>query len=123
VRFPGESAPMTAQFSDGSVMEYDSPYSTPQAAKLWTCIDALAGSAAIPCGLEASRPHVTCIEAIDKSGASPLVFATTSVRITDTPGGRLRWVAGLAAALERSYATGEWPDPPETQGDVSRTSQ
>ena len=121
--FPGESEPMTAEFDDGRVVEYDSPYATPQETKLWTCIDALAGNTTIPCGLETARPHVACIEDIERSGATPHVFATESVRISDTPGGRLRWVGGLAAALERSYATGEWPDLPEAEGHVSRAPQ
>lgn len=109
VSFPGESAPITANLDDGSVVKYDSPYATPQQAKLWTCVDAVTGNAAIPCGLETARPHVACIEAIEESGTTPHVFPASSVRVSDTPGGQLRWVEGLAAALERSYLTGKWP--------------
>jgi predicted dehydrogenase len=110
VVFPGKSAPITARLRDGSVVEYASPYATPQVTKLWTCIDAVNGDVAIPCGLETARPHAACIQAIEESGTIPHVFSSDSVRLSDTPNGRLRWVPGLAAALRRSYETGEWPD-------------
>jgi predicted dehydrogenase len=110
VAFPGELTPITARLRDGSVVEYASPYATPQVAKLWTCIGAVSGDVIIPCGLETARPHAACIEAIEESGTTPHVFSSDSVRVSDTPGGRLRWVEGLAAALERSYETGDWPD-------------
>jgi predicted dehydrogenase len=112
VDFPGESAPITARFGDGRVVEYASPYATPQVAKLWACIDAVTGKAAIPCGLETARPHATCIRAIEESGALPHVFSSGSVRASNTPGGQLRWVPGLATALKRSYETGDWPEFP-----------
>jgi predicted dehydrogenase len=110
VSFPGESAPITARLSDGSVVEYPSPYATPQVAKLWTCIDAVAGDTHIPCGLETARPHAACIEAIEESGTPPHVFSSDSIRFSNTPGGRLRWVPGLATALQKSYETADWPD-------------
>lgn len=110
--FRGGEAPITARQRDGTVVTYGSPHATPQVAKLWACIDAVAAEATIPCGLETARPHAACIEAIEQSGVTPHVFAAESVRISDTPGGRLRWVGGLAAALERSYTTGEWPTLP-----------
>ncbi|MGD2215372.1 MAG: Gfo/Idh/MocA family oxidoreductase [Gemmatimonadales bacterium] len=109
VAFPGEAAAITARFHDGSVVEYPSPNATPQVAKLWTCIEAVTGDVQIPCGLETARPHTACIEAIEESGTSPHVFSAQSVRLSDTPGGRLHWVGGLAAALKRSYETGQWP--------------
>jgi predicted dehydrogenase len=115
VSFPGESAPITAQFRDGSTVQYDSPHATPQVAKFWTCIDAANGNATIPCGLETARPHVACIEAIEESGVAPRGFSPLSVRVSDTPGGRLCWVAGLAAAFQGSYAAGGWPDLPWTE--------
>ncbi len=115
VRFPGESAPITAQFRDGSTVQYDSPHATPQVAKLWTCIDAANGNVMIPCGLETARPHVACIEAIEESGVTPHRFSPASVRVSDTTGGRLRWAEGLAAAFQSSYAAGGWPDLPWTE--------
>jgi len=113
VSFPGEAAPITARSRDGRVVEYPSPNATPQVAKLWTCIDAVAGDATIPCGLETARPHTACIEAIEESGTTTYVFPEGSVRLKDTPGGRLHWVPGLAASLEESYETGDWPEIPD----------
>jgi len=122
VNFPGESASMVAQHRDGSVVEYASPNATPQVDKLWQCVAAVpsdgarpehpAGGEGIPCGLETSRPHVACVEAIEESGIDPHIFPDDIVRVAETEGGRLRWVEGLAAALEAGYATGEWPDLP-----------
>jgi predicted dehydrogenase len=113
VRFPGEAAPITARFRDGSVAEYPSPNATSQVAKLWTCIEAATSDRNLPCGLETARPHTACIEAIEESGTIPHVFPAESLHLSDTAGGRLHWVEGLAAALEKSYETNEWPDLPE----------
>jgi predicted dehydrogenase len=110
VSFPGEAAPITARFRDGSVVQYESPNATSQIAKLWACIEAATSDRNLPCGLETARPHTACIEAIEESGTTPHVFSADSVRLSDTPGGRLHWVAGLAAALQRSFDTGEWPE-------------
>ncbi len=109
VTFPGEAAPIAARLNDGSVVEYPSPNATSQVAKLWACVEAVTGEPDIICGLETARPHTACIEAIEESGTTPHVFSRDSVRLSDIPGGRLHWVEGLAAALERSYETGEWP--------------
>ena len=112
VTSPGKLAPITARHRDGRVSEYTSPDATPQVAKLWTCVEAISGKAGIPCGLETARPHTTCVQAIEDSGAHPHDFPSELLRSSVTTGGRLRWVKGLAGALERSYATGEWPDLP-----------
>ena len=110
VDFPGESASIVARHRDGSVVEYPSPNATPQVAKLWTCVAAASDPTALPCGLETARPHVACVEAIEESKTIPRLFPDEIVRVAETEGGRLRWVEGLAAALEKSYVTGEWPD-------------
>jgi len=112
VDFPGESAPMVARHRDGSVVEYSSPNATPQVAKLWDCVAATADPTDLPCGLETSRPHVACVEVIEESGIDPHIFPDDIVRVSETEGGRLRWVEGLAAALKVSFATGEWPELP-----------
>ena len=110
--FSGESAPILAQHRDGRVVEYPSPNATPQVAKLWDCVAATADPTALPCGLEAARPHVACVEALEEAGIDPHIFPDEIVRVSETEGGRLRWVEGLAATLEASYATGEWPGLP-----------
>ncbi|MGD2154527.1 MAG: Gfo/Idh/MocA family oxidoreductase [Gemmatimonadales bacterium] len=115
VSFTGEAAPITARSRDGRVVEYASPNATPQVAKLWICIEAVSGDVHIPCGLETARPHTACIEAIENSGTITHVLAKEAVRLSDTPGGRLHWVPGLAASLEQSYETGQWPEIPDSR--------
>jgi len=112
VTFPSEMEPITARFNDGRVVEYASPYTTPQITKLWTCLDALAGEGEFFCGLEAARPHAVCVEALELSGVPVHQFTAAHVRRTATQEGPLRWVEGLASALAASYETGEWPEFP-----------
>jgi len=109
VEFPGGLEPMTARFRDGSVVQYPSPDATSQVEKLWACVDAVTKESTLPCGLEAARPHTSFIEAIERSGSTPITFPRDVVRFSDTGSGRLRWVDGLAAALRESFTTGEWP--------------
>jgi predicted dehydrogenase len=125
VDFPGVSASMVARHRDGSLVEYPSPNAASQVAKLWQCVQAAearrsspveppSGSGlhhpVIPCGLETARPHTACVQAIEESGVEPHTFPKEIVRVSETTGGRLRWVEGLAAALEGSYASGRWPE-------------
>jgi hypothetical protein len=98
-----------ARLRDGSVTEYAAPDTASQITKLWTCVDAVAGAATIPCGLETALPHAFLVQALEESASSPVLFPGNVVRFSGTTGGRLRWVEGLARALEASYTTGEWP--------------
>jgi predicted dehydrogenase len=109
VTFPGGSAPILAECKDGSTVEYGSPYATSQMAKLWVTIDAVKGDAEIPCGLEAARPHVACVQALEVSGSIVHDFPRERVHRSETAAGPLRWVEGLSAALQQSYETGDWP--------------
>jgi predicted dehydrogenase len=112
VTFPGEMAPITARFHDGRVVEYASPYATPQVAKLWKCLDALSGKGEVFCGLEAARPHAACVEALEISGVPVHQFTDAHAQRSATQAGPLRWVEGLAPALVASYETGDWPEFP-----------
>ncbi|MGD8362879.1 MAG: Gfo/Idh/MocA family oxidoreductase [Gemmatimonadota bacterium] len=112
VTYPGGTAPMIARRGDDVLEEYPAPDTASQVAKLWRCVDAVRGGGAIPCGLEAARPQVACVEAIDASGTEPHWFSDEVLRVSGTSGGRLHWVEGLADALLASYQTGEtlrWP--------------
>ena len=109
VTFSGSATPMVAVCRDGSRVEYGSPNATAQVAKLWTAIDATKGDAEIPCGLEAARPHAACVQALEVSGSIVRDFPREWVHRSETADGPLRWVEGLSAALEDSYATGDWP--------------
>lgn len=107
--FPGGTAPVTARRGDDLLEAYPAPDTASQVTKLWTCVDAVKDGASIPCGLEAARPHVACVEAIDAAGTEPHWFSDEVLRVSETSGGRLHWVEGLAEALISSYQTGETP--------------
>lgn len=112
VEYPGGLEPMTVRFQDGSVVEYPSPDATSQVAKLWACAEAVTTEVALPCGLETARPHTSFVEALERSGPMPLTFSGEFLRVSETAGGRLRWVEGLGAAFRESFATGDWPSLP-----------
>jgi predicted dehydrogenase len=107
VDFPGEMEPVTARFNDGTTMEYPSPNASAHTRKLWACVNAVLGGGAIPCGLEAARPQVQCIERIHGVEMQIHCFARDRIKQMETQEGRLRWVDGLADAMEAAYAKGE----------------
>lgn len=112
VSYPGGTAPMIVRRGDDVLEEYLAPDTASQVTKLWRCVDAVREGTPIPCGLEAARPHVACVEAIDAAGTEPHWFSDEVLRVSETSGGRLHWVEGLADALLASYQTGEtlrWP--------------
>jgi predicted dehydrogenase len=109
VDFPGEMAPITVSFEDGRRDEYRSPNETRHTQKLWACVNAVIGQGQIPCGLEAARAHSRCVELLHQAAGPVTCFPEVSVRRTDTLGGPLRWVEGLAKSLADGYAQGEMP--------------
>jgi hypothetical protein len=50
------------------------------------------------------------VEWLDRKGPEPRPFSPGVARVSDTPGGRLQWVEGLAREMKRSYETGEMPE-------------
>ena len=100
---------MTARFRDGLVVEYPSPDATSQVAKLWACVEAVTKEVTLPCGLETAQPHTFFVESLEFSGPTPHTFSGEVLRVSDTEGGRLRWVEGLATAFRESFSTGNWP--------------
>jgi predicted dehydrogenase len=123
VTYPGGTEPVTARHRDGTVWTYPHPDASAQVRKLWESAEAVRrwpdvgrggdGSVAFPpCGLETARPHVTVVEALERSGVAPFAYGEESVRITETPGGRLHWVDGLADAMREAYEAGEMPTLP-----------
>lgn len=110
VDFPGEMAPITVSYADGRIAEYRSPNETNHTHKLWACVNATLGQGRISCGLEATRPHSRCIELLHQATPPISSFPEQNIRLTDTPGGRLRWVEGLANIMENGYVRGAIPD-------------
>jgi len=142
VTYPGGTEPITARHRDGGVWTYPHPDASAQVRKLWQSVEAVrawsrtgrrggegdaeggeagigsggAAAAFPPCGLETARPHVAAVEALERSGVAPLVWGDEAVRITETSGGRLHWVEGLAGALRAAYEAGEMPTLPGWKG-------
>jgi predicted dehydrogenase len=119
IDFPGEMHSITAQFKDGMTIEYPSPNASVHARKLWACVDAVIGGGPVPCGLEAARSQVRCIEMIHGTGAEEQEkraevqvhrFRTEKIHIAETQEGQLRWVEGLAEAMQGAYERGELID-------------
>jgi len=107
IDFPGGMEPMTARFNDGLVIEYQSPNTSRHTRKLWACLNAIGGDGSVPCGLEAARSQVRCIEMLHGAEMQVHNFPEKSVRRTNTEAGQLRWVDGLAEALRIGYERGE----------------
>ena len=117
---------MTARHRDGRVWTYPHPDASSQVLKLWESVAAVrtrpvsgSGTAAMDlplCGLETARPHVSVVEALERSGTAPFAYGTETVRITETSGGRLHWVEGLADAMRAAYEAGEMPTLPGWEG-------
>jgi len=127
VTYPGGREPMTARHRDGTVWTYPHPDASAQVRKLWESVEAVRtwpeagrrrdGPVAFPpCGLETARPHVALVEALERSGPAPFVYGDEAVRITETSGGRLHWVEGLAGALRTAYEAGDMPTLPGWEG-------
>jgi predicted dehydrogenase len=110
IDFPGEMEPITARFQDGMTIEYPSPNVSTQTRKLWACVNAVVGSGPIPCGLEAARPQVQCVEMIHGAEVHVPSFPQETVHVTETAEGKLRWVDGLADAMVGGYERGELVD-------------
>ena len=106
VDFPGEMAPITVSFEDGRRNEYRSPNETRHTQKLWACVNAVIGQGQIPCGLEAARAHSKCVELLHQAACPVSCFPEVSVQRTDTLGGPLRWVEGLAKSLADGVCAG-----------------
>jgi predicted dehydrogenase len=108
VEFPGELEPVTARFKDGTSIAYPSPNASAHTRKLWACVNAVMGGGPIPCGLEAARPQVQCVEMIhgvggEGEGEKVHCFPQDKVQVNTMQEGELRWVQGLAEAMERAY--------------------
>ncbi len=112
--YPGGTEPMVVRRGDDPLAWYDCPDAAPQTRKLHECARAVRGEGGIPCGLEAARPHVQCIEALRNAAPEPHGFSESVLRVSDTPAGRLHWVEGLAEALKVAYDEGTWPRWPGT---------
>ena len=104
VEVAGGQLDIVARLAGGAVKRYASPESAPQLAKLWNCASAIAEGHAVPCGLEAARPHTVCTNGAQDSVGVPVAFPQSLLRVEERPTARLTWVAGLAQVLRHCFA-------------------
>lgn len=109
VGFAGGQAPIVARFRNGTCKEYASPLSEPQATKLPICLDVLAGSGTIPCGLEAARSQTICVNGIHESMAEATEFPAELVSSSGEGPNRLTYVEELPSILRTSFDRGLLP--------------
>ncbi|MEW6747834.1 MAG: Gfo/Idh/MocA family oxidoreductase [Planctomycetota bacterium] len=119
ISYAGGESPIVARFRNGLTRSYESPSHPPQTRKLWTCLEALEGKGAIPCGLRAARSHTLCVNGAHESVLHPRVIPSSLYHEAPHEGSRLLWVDGLAKILERSFHDAALPselDVPWAQG-------
>ena len=117
IDFPGETQSMTARFKDGTSNEYQSPNASVHTRKLWAAVNAVVGGGSVPCGLEAARSQVRCVEMIHGGGGRGKgergmvhCFPQERIQLAETQEGRLTGVKGLAEAMGGAYERGELVD-------------
>ena len=109
VGFAGGEAPIVARFKNGNRKEYASPMSEPEATKLPVCLDVLAGSGAIPCGLEAARSQTICANGIHESMSEATEFPAELVSQSGGDSECLAFVEELPSVLRTSFDRGLLP--------------
>jgi predicted dehydrogenase len=103
VEYAGGTMPIVARHHNGTRQEYGSPLSEPHMTKLTTCLAAAAGGPAIPCGLEAARSHMLCINGVYESTPPAAEFPNELIGQTGTGPRRVVHVRGLAEVLHECY--------------------
>jgi len=89
----------TARFSDGSTRDYGSPADGPLA-KLWNAIDTARGEGPKYCGVEASVPHLRCINGLAENVP---VHTILREKLTYDEKKELLYMPGLSDALKACY--------------------
>jgi hypothetical protein len=68
--------------------------------KLIAALEAVRTGSPVVCGIEASRPHIACINAAQDSRPEIVEFPKSMVRVMGEPGHRVNYVPGLADVLK-----------------------
>lgn len=93
----GADGAVVARFDDGDSRNYGAPDST-ENRKLWAMADAISGGRPVPCGIEAARAQVVCMNGAQES--APIAdFDPRAIRTVSHPNGTLTCVPGLAESL------------------------
>ena len=94
---------ITVLFKDGSQESYMNPEAKSHLTKLYVCIEAiLTNNYRIPCGIEASTPHVLCIEALHSSISKVNLFPKNLIHYSEE--NKQYWVNNLDKDLEYCYS-------------------
>lgn len=103
---------ITAIFNDGSKKVYQDPESKSHLTKLYVCIDAiLTSDYQIPCGIEASIPHVLCIKALHSPISKVNLFPKSLIRYDKN--NKQYWIDNLDQDLDYCYS--HWILPSDTE--------
>ena len=94
---------IVAQFNDGTVRNYGSPWESSDTGKLWSTLRAIRAQTPTVCGIEASVAQTQVLMAAQDSMPSPTPFPAALVRVEGEPGARKTGVEGLEEVLGRCY--------------------
>jgi len=102
---------LRARLRDGSTRDYGQPDEKPDR-KLWTCVDAARTGGAVPCGVEASLPHLLCVHAAQEAADTiGQVSAPDAGEQSTGSGATLRWINGIDDLFVTCF--GSWLLPSE----------
>lgn len=106
-KVPG-SREVIAYFKNGTIKEYGNPNKDSER-KLWVSIDAVNTRQNMPCGLEAARTHVLCINGAQESVPEISAFPDLLVKYDEAH--KVKWVEGLSETFLNCYE--DWKLPHE----------
>lgn len=101
---PEDSLDLIAVMSDGSRKRYGDPEAAPEK-KLWTCVSATRGEAAIPCGIVAATAEVICISGMQDSTPEIREFPKESIMVGASPDSdeKFVFISGLDGIMKDCY--------------------
>ncbi len=95
-----------ARLSGGEIIDYGSPGAEPRQ-KLWDAAASARTGRAPVCGIAAASAHARCVLLTQEVPQGIRDFPSAAINIDQSNPPALRYVKGLAEALERCYETGK----------------
>lgn len=112
----GTNQNIIARWNDGTIQEYENPNLHPLS-KLYVCVNAiLEDDYGILCGINASKPHVESVHAMNESMPHPQKFPVNIIQSDDVQ--QKLYVNGLGDILKHCYD--EWCLPSDLKLDWSK---
>jgi predicted dehydrogenase len=102
----GDDRVFVAHFDDGREKVYGDPEATIDN-KIWQSASAVHSGEPVACGIEASLPHIVCVQEAQKYSVAS--FPEKTVRVEEQNEDQLVWVHGLSETLQRCYQAGRLP--------------